>query len=162
MDAALRKLFRTVALAALALVCISAAGSEQPSVGNIIRVRPGEHFRGWLSEGGGLGIDGQSYAVFRRHDSLILALTVPVGRHSHGGVEAEKITKIVWVRALTGEDERDAVHCGWEERGRDGSPIIAFYNPRSGVARGYFAAKNRVFIARWLATPDQCPDFSRE
>jgi hypothetical protein len=148
---------RSSALVAIAAACTSAAGSEQPTLGDMISVRPGEYFRGWLMEGAGIGIGGQTYALFRRSNSLIIALTFPVSHSSRGGVEVAKITRVVSAKAFPGEEERDAAHCGWAALGRAGMPVLAFYDPQKAVARGYFAAKNRVFVARWQATPEDCP-----
>lgn len=136
--------------------CSSAAASEQPKVGDIVSARVGQSVSGWHIQGGGLGIDDQTYALFRRGDSYIVALTVPVTRDPKGGIRSEKVTKTASTKTLQGEVVLEGIDCGWETLGRDGAPVLAFYNAQSRMARGYFAARDRIITARWPSRPEDC------
>jgi hypothetical protein len=93
---------------------------------------------------------------FSPGDSFIVALTSPVKRDSRGGIEIEKITKALTVTAQSGEEPHHGIDCGWPALGPAGDPVIAFYNPQNEVVRGYFAAKDRIFVARWTAKREDC------
>lgn len=138
----------------VASVAVAAHG-EEPSIGDIFAIDPGQTFRGWELSTSALGSQDQPYAVFRRKgvDQDIVALVAPLARTERGGIAVEKIIKLVKVTKDAGEERLDGSNCAFLNL----DPAVAFFNRRTRIARGYFVVKDDILLRRWIVDdPDLC------
>ena len=139
-------------IAGLALISMP-AHAEQPSVGDIFDINPGEHFRGWHLNTSGINDQRQPYSVFDKDGQEIIAITTPVVRTPAGGISVEKIVKIVFVIKSATEIRLDGHDCSF----LNSTPAVALFDERTKIARGYFVVSNDVWVRRWLVDePELC------
>ncbi|MFL6847921.1 MAG: hypothetical protein ACJ8EI_06060 [Sphingomicrobium sp.] len=128
------------------------AGAESPQVGDIFGVQPGSLFRGWHLTGLGQGLYQSDYAVFDRGPDYLVAIVSPLVVNAKGGHEVHKIKQVFVVRAKAYEETVDGPDCSFI--GFD--PAIAFYDPRTKIARGVFATPDQIVEKRWFAERQEC------
>jgi hypothetical protein len=127
-------------------VAAFSAHAEQPQIGDIFDITPGDKFRGWTLIESGIGLHNQPYSVFMLNDKYLVAVTVPVVRTGKGGVAVEKIAKILEAAAMAGEIKQMGHDCSFI--GID--PALAFYNAKTKIARGLFVVRDDVLTKRWI------------
>lgn len=147
----MKTLARKVLFVAL-LSCGSIASAEQPQVGDIFDADPGQQFRGWHLRQSGLGLFDQPYSVFDKGGSFLLVLTTPLVRTAKGGIAVEKINKVLPLSARVGEEVLVGMDCSFIHL----MPALVFYNPKTKIARGVFAARDEMITKEWIATREQC------
>lgn len=142
----------------LAATCFTTIGTTalpapQPKIGDVLPVEEGT-FKGWTlarADQGGAGH--QSYALFWKNGSYLIALTQILERGSPSGTRLQRIVKVEAARAAPNEKILDDIECS-----PDGSevPIIAFYNAKSGTVRGIFARPGALATKRWSQDIEKC------
>jgi hypothetical protein len=122
-------------------------------VGDIFDIDPGSSFRGWQLNTSGIGGSDQTFSIFNRDGQEIIAVTTPVVKTARGGIEVEKITKIVFVTKAAGEERLEGYDCSFLGL----APAVAFFDKGTKIARGYFVVRDDVLVRRWLIDePDLC------
>ena len=135
----------------MTLALWAAPVSADPEVGDLFDTQPGQQFRGWELQVGGVATDGTPYALFVREGAFMIALTKPIARTPGGGITAEKVTKIERVSAKAGETVVYGMDCSIVGV----TPVIAFYSKTTGIARCFFVFRDEVREARWFPPADE-------
>lgn len=145
-------LSRLALVAALAFA--TPALAEQPSVGDLFDAPPstGEKafdwkFRGWTYHARGTALGMGRFVLFKQGSQIMVAATEvmsPSKGVGHDGIQKITATKVF--SAKPGEEE--VMFCDFVTL----SPALAFYDKKTGIARGVFVVGEEISEQRWFTT----------
>jgi hypothetical protein len=128
------------------------AFADEPAIGDIFELKWDTSFKGWTNFSSSRSDVGQDYTVFRNGNSFIIAGTEVI-RDNNG---TTSIVRIKFIRKFilpAGQRAEDGNDCGFLQI----TPAMSFFDPKSHIATGFFAAQGDILVRRWFVDdPDLC------
>jgi len=138
--------------AGIALALISAPVMAQLVTGGEVPTTPGQKVDGWIVDHAGIDRASQYHVTFRKGRAFKMVRIDPLGNVAQSYDGKAAVLALATTTALKGEVPVAGADCA---KGDD-EPIMAFFNPRTGNARGYFIVDEDIVVKRWKTRRAHC------
>lgn len=143
---------KLLGLAGLVLAAASNPVSAEFVPGSLLPANVGAVVDGWTVNNAGMDQDYDFYVTLKKGAVYQLAWIDPLGNVAQGTVDQVQVLAIRSASRHKGEVAVVGADCvmGKEQ------PIMAFFNARTGMARGYFIENESIVVKRWKTRRAQC------